>query len=259
MAKVLLIGTGVLGKRFYRYLQDQGDDVVTVSRHSVDWSAQHIVAELSKLQPDQDFTTVYIIVTCKERSAAAYHEVFVLGIGYLLKHLPNNCQVVFISSTSVYAGLAQDTVINELHSAQPITVTAQQLMLAEQQIATSGRNYTVVRAAGLYSELRSGFFKVLEQRISSGELIDKKLQMIHEQDLCQIIYGAAKARLPLIIAADGVAYSARDWQCRRQSQVLGRGRFQSRYQLNGFYQLSYASISAWDEGQRESEHLSGQG
>lgn len=256
MNNCLIVGTGKLGKRFYSYLHEQAafSIVYTLSRSSIDFNQQHIVADLvtadlSK-QPLPKVNTLFIILSPSSREPDNYRNTYLKASEKIVKQLQSinpQLQTVFISSSSVY-GSQQLGEINEETKPQPSSFPGTILLEAEARLKQLCYSLSIIRPSGLYSSQRSRFIAVLEQPLTNEEKPLKFFNVIHEQDLCAIIYQSSQSKLALKVASDGQPFSKAEYQEAQFKPSSNKTHYRRIVSLHPTKNpLIYSSILRWKE------------
>ncbi len=202
----LIVGTGVLGKRFYQFLSQGNKELFTLSKSYKAWSQNHIVYDLlgsdEALPELPKLKNVFIILSPTERTEAAYQTIYLDAIRnfiFQLHQQQKDFHCTFVSSISVY-GAQQMGLIDEATITQPDNFRGRILLAAEKQLVALHPDTSVVRAAGLYSAKR----KKLIQSLTDPKQKDnpKWLNLIHEQDLCHWLRQASQGQWQISLAAD---------------------------------------------------------
>lgn len=205
MKKRLVFGLGYLGERVARYWLEQGDlvSVVTRSTQRAEYLGEagyqpmmQDLAEPWQLGPLGEWDTVLIAVGYDRSSDHSLREVYVGGIEKAIKHLGQVDRLVYVSTTGVYGDASGDVVDEESESC-PQREGGICSLEAEQSLLRSHLKDSVVvlRSAGIYGPGRLPNL----QAIRDGEAIrtapDNWLNLVHVDDLANIVLWAAESRL----------------------------------------------------------------
>lgn len=191
MAKILIIGCGVIGTALARLLISQGHSVTGLRRnppanhtdiHTVSANINS-AADLEKLATDFDY--LFFIVSADGRTEASYREVYDIGLNNVLRkfsHLP----WIFVSSTSVY-GQSHGEWVNEASIAQPDNFNSQLIRQAEQRVTALNPNNTVVRFSGIYGAGREYLLNKAKQNPVIQHTPPYFTNRIHQDDCVQVL------------------------------------------------------------------------
>ncbi|MDD1605152.1 MAG: NAD-dependent epimerase/dehydratase family protein [Methylococcaceae bacterium] len=191
MAKILIIGCGIIGTELARVLTIKGHHVTGVRRNPPPSNGDiHIVraninsaTALEKL--DNDFDHLFFIVSADGRTEQSYREVYEIGLNNVLHkfaHLP----WIFVSSTSVY-GQSQGEWVNEDSIAQPDNFNSQLIRQAEQQVTALNPQNTVVRFSGIYGAGREYLLNKAKQSPIIQQTPPYFTNRIHQDDCVQVL------------------------------------------------------------------------
>lgn len=159
MAKILIIGCGVIGTELARVLHNLGHTVTGVKRNpppsndTIHYIRANINSATDLETLDTDFDQLFFIVSADGRSEQSYRDVYDIGLTNVLAkfaHLP----WIFVSSTSVY-GQSQGEWVDENSIAQPDNSNSQLIRQAEQRVIALNPQNTVVRFSGIYGRGRN--------------------------------------------------------------------------------------------------------
>lgn len=245
--KSLIVGAGVLGQRLHDYLHELSHDVITISKSEKEWSTKHYCIDLlnenCKLPQLPELDYLFIVLTPSVRDVDGYRDIYLTAVDNLMKQFPpsNNVHCVFISSISVY-GQMQTGTIDEGVTPIPDNFRGEILLEAEVALKSHCQSLSIVRAAGLYSNKRE---KLLHSLLDKNKAtISKYLNLIHDDDLCQWIWQAAKSKWTLSIAADGAPFQRRDLHSAQQYPATSYPRLFSSQFLSKI-QLKHPSFRDW--------------
>ena len=195
MAKILIVGCGVLGTQLAHVLSDNGHQVTGLKRSPpktasarLDYFSADITApaDLNDLAADFDF--VYFIVSPDGRNEQSYRDVYESGLNNLLKRFSqsgSNPHWIFVSSTSVY-GQSQGEWVDENSVAQPANVTSQLIRQAEQKLWDLDAGHIVVRFSGIYGPGRESLLRMARQTPAIQQDPPYFTNRIHQQD-CVVV------------------------------------------------------------------------
>lgn len=134
----------------------------------------------------------YVLVTLSpdERSEASYRRSYLDAqrnlYGWLAQHGQVPKQVVFVSSTGVYA---QDggQWVDEYSLTQPLRWSGRVMLEAEQLAQASGIPCTLVRLAGIYGGQRQQFLRRVQAGYHAQGSVNRYTNRIHEQDAISLL------------------------------------------------------------------------
>ncbi len=193
---VLFIGYGDLAQRAAKRLVARNWRVVGACRnpdtkvahagvelHSADASNEQDLYRLFK----QKYDAVVVTLTPAGRGEDAYHQGYVVPCRHLQQVLSQQAQaprLLYISSTSVY-GERDGEWISEATPAKPSTSNGHSLLQAEQVIAASNAQVSLLRCSGIYGPGRN----MLQRRLKSGSatLTPAWTNRIHSEDVAGYI------------------------------------------------------------------------
>jgi len=202
----LIVGCGYLGARVARLWRDAGEPVFVTTRshqRSAELAAsgwEPIVADVTcpeTLRGLPRADTVLVAFGYDPSAGRSRSEVYADGLANLLKALDADTRrIVYVSSTGVY-GQHHGAWVTEETPCRPEREAGRAFLAAEQRLAEHplGRRSVVLRMAGLYGPSR-----VPRPRgLLSGEPLavasDSFLNLIHVDDMVQVVAAACKARL----------------------------------------------------------------
>jgi nucleoside-diphosphate-sugar epimerase len=172
MAKVLIIGCGVIGYELAKQLAECGHEVTGLKRSPPLGNPNNIgfiradisvLSDLAKLDIDYDY--VYFIVSADKRDEASYIAVYETGLTNLIGHFTkanSHPRWVFVSSTSVY-GQSLGEWVDEDSETTPRENTARYIFKAEQTLKTLNPGNIVVRFSGIYGPGREHLLRMVQQ------------------------------------------------------------------------------------------------
>jgi nucleoside-diphosphate-sugar epimerase len=191
MAKILIIGCGIIGTALARVLTAKGHRVTGVRRNPPPSNSDiHTVRANISLATDleqlnTDFDQLFFIVSADGRTEQSYREVYEIGLNNVLHkfaHLP----WFFVSSTSVY-GQSQGEWVNEDAIAQPDNLNSQLVRQAEQQVIALNSQNTVVRFSGIYGAGREYLLNRAKQNPVIQQIPPTFTNRIHQDDCVQVL------------------------------------------------------------------------
>jgi len=191
MAKILIIGCGIIGTELARVLTIKGHHVTGVRRNPPPSNGDiHIVraninsaTALEKL--DNDFDQLFFIVSADGRTEQSYREVYEIGLTNVLRKF-DKIPWIFVSSTSVY-GQSQGEWVNEDSIAQPDNFNSQLIRQAEQQVTELNPQNTVVRFSGIYGAGREYLLNKAKQSPVIQQTPPYFTNRIHQDDCVQVL------------------------------------------------------------------------
>lgn len=190
MPKLLVIGSGYLGKAVAEVFRAAGWEVDAVSLSGGDGSIAADVSDAGSVRALAARARPDFIIHCAASGrggSEAYQRVYVDGCRNLVAAFPG-VRILFTSSTSVYAQ-TDGSEVNEESAAEPDRETGKLLLKAERIVLDGGG--VVARLSGIYGPGRS----VILKKFLDGEAVIEEdgrrfLNQIHRDD-------AAKALLVL--------------------------------------------------------------
>jgi len=144
-----------------------------------------------KLNPRQDF--VLNCVSSGDGGLAAYHKSYYLGQSSILSWVNEGSvgTLVFTSSTSVYPQ-SNGKWIDEVFTHEGASKEGKVLLDAEHLLTTNVKGiqrYFILRLAGIYGPGRHHLLDQLRKGcIQVEEYVDRRLNIIHRDDICSAIY-----------------------------------------------------------------------
>ena len=161
--KVLIVGCGDLGSRLATPLSRRGFAVSGLRRTKTDMGSNikvlpADVTDAVSLQIVAKTSWDVVIITLTARGEAAYHAVYITGVSNLLAALKQSAArplILFASSTSVYAQ-TDGSVVDENSETLASSYSGRTMLKAEQLVANSGFDFSVVRFSGIYGHGRGG-------------------------------------------------------------------------------------------------------
>lgn len=216
MKRLLIVGTGKLGQRYYQHLTQASStqnpiEITTLSRSEKSWSKHHIALDISQpIDPECAkqlplFDTIVFILAPGKRDEALYRATYLDAPRHLLSALDtnNSPHIIWVSSTSVYGEQSQ-RLTNESTIPRPANVFSQILLDAEQAVIQQSARASILRPAGLYSSQRQ---RLLDSLLNSEQYDNPKwLNLVHEDDVCRHIEFLRQSKQPLLIAADATPF-----------------------------------------------------
>ena len=160
--RVIVIGVGFVGKPLSDLMEENGHDVVRVTRNETGSSTACDVSNLESLNLLREKKgEADIVIHCASSGGRGtdrrirYQKVYIDGCHNIIEAFPNS-RYIFVSSSSVY-GQRDGSVVDETSITEPISVTSQLLLEAEN--ITSDFGGSVARLAGIYGPGRSYLLK----------------------------------------------------------------------------------------------------
>ncbi len=198
-SRILMAGCGALGQRIGLALAEQ-HHVFGMRRHAsrVPLPLTPVQADLNA--PDELVTqlpqadVVVVCLTPDQYDAEGYERTFIHGLNNLLQILESSptppVRVFFVSSTAVY-GQSDGQWVHESSPTEPGRYNGQILVRAEQRLAQSPLQTTVVRLSGIYGQGRGSMLS----KITNGEVAPNPnsgyTNRIHEDDavgsICHLV------------------------------------------------------------------------
>ena len=172
--QTVVIGAGDLGSRVAQLRVAKGEQVFALRRQvpaaagstGVIWLAADLAsgAGLDALPENPD--AVVVAVAPDARSEAAYHALYVAGVGRTLARFTAMPRVIFVSSTAVY-GEDAGAWVDETTEPAPPAFNGRVLLEAEANAARHASHATALRLTGLYGPGRD-FLRHSALRASVG-------------------------------------------------------------------------------------------
>lgn len=186
--RVLIAGYGYVGQALGRRLVAQGDSVVAVRRRlgaevlGVKQLALDLTSPDASRSLPSDIDAVVYAVAPDERSDAAYHAAYVLGLSQVLKAAAaaNVQRIIFTSSTAVYRE-HEGGWVDESSPLSHDTFSARRLVEAE-ELARSASG-VVLRLAGIYGPGRIAFLRSVQRgEVAAESGPPRYMNRIHRDD-----------------------------------------------------------------------------
>ena len=120
---------------------------------------------------------------------------------------------IYISTSGVY-GDRKDAIVNENEPVMPLTDRARRRVDAENQVAASGIDYTILRVPGIYGKGRLPLKRINERLPLIKKDLCKYTNLIHAKDLAKIIIGCltnTKTSRLIINVSDGTPIKTTDY------------------------------------------------
>jgi nucleoside-diphosphate-sugar epimerase len=240
MAK-LIVGCGYLGMRVAALWRAAGSEVYAVTRSSeraatfaasgltpivgdLTGSAARRQSDSAELPVPQGVRTVLFAVGYDRAGGQSIHDVYVGGLGRVLRSLPDSVQkVIYISSTGVY-GQVTGSEVDEDSPCQPTREGGRASLAAENLLRASefAGKAIILRLAGIYGPGRIP----RAADLLAGKPIDAPasgwLNLIHVDDAARIVTLAANRLQPpkLYVVSDGQPVVRGDYY-RELARLLG--------------------------------------
>ena len=208
----LVVGCGYLGQRVALAWRTQGSLVfATTRRRLVELRQQDLVPLLADITRSDlvpglpSAQTVLISVGIDRSSGASAHDVYVTGLTNILRRLPSDNRVIYISSTGVY-GPSETEVVDESTPPRPEDETENALVQAESLLRQQRPDAMILRFAGIYGPGRL----LREKAVLAGEPLPTNpeawLNLIHVEDGVRAVLAAEQRGQPgqVYNIADGV-------------------------------------------------------
>lgn len=198
MYRILVAGCGYVGTRIGTHFRARNQKVWGITRTSERRDALQkigitpLVADLTNPEslsiiPDN----IHFLIICPSpdsRDETAYRNVYLDGIGNLIRQVQKNSRPIFtihLSSTGVYGERGGDWVTEET-SPQPDSERGKILLEAERQVLNSGLISCVFRLAGIYGPGRNRIALIREKKFLNDSN-DKFVNLIHVDDIVKAI------------------------------------------------------------------------
>ncbi len=203
---MLVLGSGFLGKQL-----KEDYNAIGVSR-----GGQHgIKADLSLkkdyLKLPKDEKVIVFAASPDSSSVESYQQVYLEAFSHALsyaKEIKDLERFILISSTGVY-GQSGGESVDEKTPATPSRDNAKVIVKAENLLANSGLNYSVIRFAGIYGPGRNRFIEKAKQ----GELdlaTCTYSNRIHVKDCARVVAHAISKKGELYIGVDNSPCDTRE-------------------------------------------------
>ncbi|NOT12660.1 MAG: SDR family oxidoreductase [Methylococcaceae bacterium] len=195
MAKILIIGCGVIGMALGNVLSGKGHQVTGLRRNPPVSDAntfKFITADIQSRKDieslDSDFDTLFFIVSPDERSENNYRNLYETGLNHLLARYSqaNKTKWFFVSSTSVYSQTEGEWV-NEASLAEPDNVCSQVIRQAELRLIETSPKHTVVRFSGIYGPGREHLLRMAQQSPAIQKSPPYYTNRIHQDDCVAVL------------------------------------------------------------------------
>jgi len=216
--RVLIAGSGDLGRRIAARLRGAGASVVSVARRprpdEPDLIALDLTQPVSGRLPDAFDVLVHCLAPAT-RDEAAYRAVYVDALRHVLDAVPGARRLVFVSSTAVY-GDHGGARVDESAACRPGEFNGRVLLAAEELARSCGRDALVLRLGGLYGPGR----EMLLRRVRSGEPLPVSepplySNRIHVEDaaaaVTHLIARTATGCFNLVDDCNAPQYEVLDW------------------------------------------------
>ena len=204
MAKILIIGCGVIGTQLAHVLSAKGHQVIGLKRNPPETDGgkiSYFTADITlpaKLEDlPTDFDILYFIVSPDGRNEDSYREIYESGLNNLLNKFSlagSNPHWIFVSSTSVY-GQSRGEWVDEKSIAEPESATSQLIRQAEQKLMVLDPENIVVRFSGIYGPGRESLLRMARQAPAIQQNPPYFTNRIHVQDCIGILAFLLECRL----------------------------------------------------------------
>lgn len=199
MTSILIIGCGTIGQALGDALVKQGHQVIGLRRRppttlsSFKFIAADITSQAAINQLDLAVDLVFFIVSADGRTEQSYREVYQYGLSNTLNQW-RNVPWFFVSSTSVY-GQTQGEWVDEASPTQPLGITSQLIVQAEQQVRAAHPLNVVVRFSGIYGPGREYLLRMAKQAPTIQQSPPYYTNRIHQQDCVGVLNFLCQQRL----------------------------------------------------------------
>lgn len=227
----LIVGCGYLGFRVAQLWRSAGIEVLATTRsaeRASSWSAwglRPIVWDVTsgKLPLAAEVDTVVYAIGYDRASGRSKHEVYAEGLRNTLAGLsPATRRVILVSSVGVYSQHNGEW-IDESSACEPTREGGQAALAAEECLFTSSfrERAIVLRAAGIYGPGRIPRSADLLAGRGLAVEADSFLNLIHVDDLAQIVVAAEQIQAPrTLLVSDGCPVLRREYY-EYLAQLLG--------------------------------------
>lgn len=199
MTTILIIGCGAIGQALGDTLTQQGHQVIGLRRHppTTPSSFKFIAADISSQaainQLDLAVDLVFFIVSADGRTEQSYRDVYQHGLSNALNKW-HDVPWFLVSSTSVY-GQTQGEWVDEDSPTQPLNITSQLIVQAEQQVRAAHPLNVVVRFSGIYGPGREYLLRMAKQTPDIQQSPPYYTNRIHQQDCVGVLAFLCQQRL----------------------------------------------------------------
>ncbi len=199
MTTILIIGCGAIGQALGDTLTQQGHQVIGLRRHppTAPSSFKFIAADISSQaainQLDLAVDLVFFIVSADGRTEQSYRDVYQHGLSNALNKW-HDVPWFLVSSTSVY-GQTQGEWVDEDSPTQPLNITSQLIVQAEQQVRAVNPLNVVVRFSGIYGPGREYLLRMAKQTPDIQQSPPYYTNRIHQQDCVGVLAFLCQQRL----------------------------------------------------------------
>jgi len=215
MAKILIVGCGVIGSKLAEVLSTQGHQVTGLKRkpkasHLINYVAADISSPADLAELDTDFEQAFFIVSPDGRNEQSYRAVYETGLTNLLDRLPK-ARWIMVSSSSVYGQSvasvpdrlrhfrhpwqSQGEWVDEDSVAEPDNIASRLIRQAEQRLTALNPDNVVVRFSGIYGPGREYLLRQAMQAPAIQQTPPYFTNRIHQQDCVGVLCFLLEQRL----------------------------------------------------------------
>ncbi len=217
--RVLIFGSGLLGKAFARYLPENFERHILTHSECDIMNMEKVRKAVSDFRPDILVNTAALsdVDYCESHSQEAFI-VNAGGAGYLASAARDTgIRIVHISTDYVFDG-RKDTPYSEDEEANPVSVYARSKYEGEQLVKFSGAEYLILRVQWLFGEFRETFIDKSVRRLMNGVAVDAVSDQFGSPTYVKyVVYAAAR-----LLGKDcrGVFHIASEGVCSRYEQMI---------------------------------------
>ncbi|GAA4671063.1 SDR family oxidoreductase [Frondihabitans cladoniiphilus] len=207
---ILLAGCGDLGIAVGRRFEARGEQVVGVRRRTdlLPASFEKQSVDLRRERPTvaDDTSLVVVSLTAGERTAAAYEESYLGGLGHVLDAVGASAaapRILLVSSTAVY-GTRDGSWVDETTPAEPTSPTGRVLRRTEELLAERAGDAPILRLGGIYGPGRERLIDQVRSGTATIPAHPQHTNRIHRDDAAAAIVHLATrdAPPPLVVGVD---------------------------------------------------------
>lgn len=217
--KILVFGSGLLGKAFERYLPNDFECRVISHSECDIMNIDNVRRVVSEYKPDFVINTAAIsdVDYCETHP----NEAFIInsgGAGYVASVARDfGVRVVHISTDYVFDG-RKDTAYEEDEEPKPLSIYAKSKYEGEQLVRFSGAEYLILRVQWLFGEFRETFIDKAIKRLMNGEEVDVVTDQFGSPTYVKyVVYATA---MLLDKGCKGIFHIASQGICSRYEQMM---------------------------------------
>lgn len=219
----LIVGCGYVGKRLAEYWKTQGDDEVFATTRSPSRAKEFekagykpVIWDITKenAEPLPPVETLVFAVGFDRSTGHSIEEVYVDGLRRLLTACTQVERFIYVSSTGVY-GQTDGGWVDENTDCLPNRDGGKACLAAEQMLESHSEfasKTIILRMAGIYGPERLPQAALLKKGEPLSVAADAHLNLIHVDDIVQIIAGCEAISTPdKLCVSDGQPVLRRDF------------------------------------------------